>query len=132
MTNRNTIGSAFSWSWRILINKKFFINTKKLSLGILDIRYLKNRHQIPIKQQHISSQMKEILQTLLTGVVDKKEYEKLTMIDKHLYRSLLPYFGKLREEIDDEQGFYDRFEVICGQLKSGNDNLNLKLEIFFF
>jgi len=111
-----------------LIHPKYYINTKKLGGSILDIRYLKTRHLTPIKQQFLSPEMKNMVHHLIGGKVDKAGYENLTHIDKHLYRSLLPYFGKDKDAVDDLDAFYERFNVIRGELASGNDSHALKRE----
>lgn len=112
-----------------IINKKYFINVKKLKNRILDIRYLNNRHQIKIKQQALSEKMKNILLHLFENkAIDNKTYQELSSLEKHLYRQLLPYFGKERDDVDDIEAFHDRFEVIKGEIMSGNDNLALKKE----
>ena len=111
-----------------LIHSKYYINLKKLGGSILDIRYLKTRHLTPIKQQFLSPEMKNMVHHLIGGKVDKAGYEKLTNLDKHLYRSLLPYFGQEKDTVDDVDAFYERFNVIRGELASGNNNELLKRE----
>jgi hypothetical protein len=49
-------------------------------------------------------------------------------MEQNLLRSLLPYLGRDIDEVDDDEAFYDRFDVIRGELLSGNDNKALKRE----
>jgi len=111
-----------------MIHHKYFIDMKKLGGSVLDIRYTKNRHMIPIKQQVLSGPMKGMVEKLVGGEIDRNNYGKLTNIDKHLYRSLLKYFDQDPNDINDEDAFHDRFEVIKGEIASGNDNASLKKE----
>jgi hypothetical protein len=95
----------------------------------LDIRYTKNRHQIPIKQQQLTPSMKKMVINLYTNKqIDHKLYQELSAIEQHLLRSLLPYFGLDKDDVDDIDSFHDRFEVIKGQILAGNDNKALKRE----
>jgi len=55
---------------------------KRLKDNILDIRYSKNRHMIPIKSQYISSPVKQCVMYALQGNIDPKIYHKLTPSEK--------------------------------------------------
>ena len=107
--------------------RKYFINMKKLKDNILDIRYSKNRHLIPIKSQYVSGVMKSCIMSLLSGKVDKALYHKLTSTEKNLLRSLLPYFEN-ETDFEDNDAFNKRFEVIRGEILAGNNSVSLKQE----
>ncbi len=100
---------------------------KKLKDNILDIRYSKNRHLIPIKSQYVSGVMKSCIMSLLSGKVDKALYHKLTSTEKNLLRSLLPYFEN-ETDFEDNDAFNKRFEVIRGEILAGNNSVSLKQE----
>ena len=108
--------------------KKYFINKKKLKDNILDIRYSKNRHLIPIKTQYISGNVKHFIETLLSkGKLDKGLYHKLSNVEKNLVRSVQPYFGS-DTDFEDGDAFNTRFDVIRGELLAGNNSNALKQE----
>lgn len=112
-----------------LVGGKYFINRKKLSANVLEIRYTKNRHLIPIKSQIVGKSLRTIIEEIIdSNNLDKQKYEKLTKIEQNLLRSLLPYLGRDIDDVDDDEAFYDRFDVIRGELLSGNDNKMLKRE----
>ena len=112
-----------------MIHSKYFINTRKLGAGILDIRYAKNRHQIPIKQQHLSKDVHSIVNQLMGGQIDDNTYRKLPPIEKHLVRQLLPYFGKQKYDLNDDKSFHNRFEILKNEILSGNNNATMKREL---
>jgi hypothetical protein len=112
-----------------MIHTKYFINTTKLKNNVLCIKYAKNRHIIPIKEQIISNPVKKIIIQMMNGNLDKQAFLNLTKIEKHLVRSLLPYFQYDRSEMEDDDGFFERFEILKGQILAGNDNANLKREM---
>ncbi|MEN9946990.1 MAG: hypothetical protein RLZZ293_1376, partial [Pseudomonadota bacterium] len=112
-----------------LVGGKYFINRKKLSANVLEIRYTKNRHLIPIKSQIVGKSLRTIIEEIIdSNNLDKQKYEKLTKLEQNLLRSLLPYLGRDIDDVDDDEAFYDRFDVIRGELLSGNDNKMLKRE----
>lgn len=112
-----------------LCNGKYYINRKKLSANVLEIRYTKNRHLIPIKSQIVGKALKSIIEVIIdNNNLDKAKYERLTKLEQNLLRSLLPYLGRDIDDVDDDEAFYDRFDVIRGELLSGNDNKMLKRE----
>lgn len=112
-----------------LCNGKYFINRKKLSANVLEIRYTKNRHLIPIKSQIVGKSLRYMIEEIIdNNNLDKAKYERLTKLEQNLLRSLLPYLGRDIDDVDDDEAFYDRFDVIRGELLSGNDNKMLKRE----
>jgi len=109
-------------------NKKYFINMKKLNNNVLEIRYSSNRHLIPIKSQYISSNVKAcIMDAMKKHTIDPQIFQKLTSVEKNLIRSLLKYFD-IDDELDNDEAFNKRFEVIRGEILAGNNNIALKKE----
>jgi hypothetical protein len=109
-------------------NKKYFINMKKLNNNVLEIRYSSNRHLIPIKSQYISSNVKAcIMDAMKKHTIDPQIFQKLTSVEKNLIRSLLKYFD-IDDELDNDEAFNKRFEVIRGEILAGNNNIALKRE----
>jgi len=72
------------------LNKKFMLNKHKLKSNILQIRYIKNGHLVPIKAQYVSNALKSMITKRLNGdcTVDKTLFNELSDTEKHLYRSL--------------------------------------------
>ena len=128
-TTNNGKTPALSQYEQPLVNNKYFINRKKLNANVLEIRYTKNRHLIPIKSQIVGKKLRLLIETIIDeNQLDKQKYETLTKMEQNLLRSLLPYLGRDIDEVDDDEAFYDRFDVIRGELLSGNDNKALKRE----
>ncbi len=101
---------------------------KKLNNNVLEIRYSSNRHLIPIKSQYISSNVKAcIMDAMKKHTIDPQIFQKLTSVEKNLIRSLLKYFD-IDDELDNDEAFNKRFEVIRGEILAGNNNIALKRE----
>lgn len=110
---------------------KYYVDKKKLGTGILDIRYVKNRHVGTVKPQHISPEMNDIVQDMLNHKkIDKGKYNKLkNNTEKHLCRHLNEMFdlGEDLGDLDDEN-FNERFNIVIGEIRAGNTNTQLKHE----
>lgn len=108
------------------INEKYYVDMNKLQNNILEIRYVRTRHLIPIKSQYITTPVKTlILKTLQEHKVDTKTYNSATESEKHLFRTLIPYLN-LKDGGGLNDGFQKEFEIIRGEILAGNDSKLLK------
>lgn len=115
------------------LNSKYYINTAKLSHGILEIRYIKNRHLVPVKIQAVSPLFQNMVLRRLNGDMnpDKESYVKLTDTEKHLFRSITKYLDMDGGSLPDVSEIMDKkAQVVFGQLRAGNNNPEIKREAF--
>ena len=109
-------------------NNLYHIPKSKIKRNILEIRYTKNNHMTNFKSQYISSELKDVIMDLIKNKkLNKSLYNKLKPIDKHLMRSIMPYFeteNLVDAESDDE--FNKDFEIVRGEIMAGNDSILLK------
>lgn len=111
------------------INNKYYIDRSKLNKNILEIRYVKNRHLIPVKPQVISSKFKSILESKLNnGNFNPKDTYELVPKEKHLIQVIAPYLNIDKNDIDESDEYHQRFEVIRGSILAGNNNESIKKE----
>ena len=109
------------------LNHKYFIDKSKLNKNVLEIRYVKNRHLTNIKSQMISNEVKKILQDVINnGTFDTKDFYKLPNVEQHLMRTVLSMLD-LSDVLDgDDDAFGKKFEILKGELASGNNSQLLK------
>lgn len=113
------------------IMNKYYVDKYKLNKNILEIRYIKNRHLIPVKSSFISSLFKTMIEDVLNNVKPSFEkYKKLSRIEQNLFKNLIPYLGLDFEDFEDDEdnSFSKRFEIIRGEILAGNTNLAIRKE----
>jgi hypothetical protein len=107
---------------------KYFIDRKKLGNGIFDLRYAKNKHLTNIKPQFVSENLKQVINQILDEKkVSKANYHKLNNHEQHLVRNLNNIFD-LGEDLEDDDSYDERFQIVLGELKAGNTSMALKQE----
>lgn len=111
------------------VNNKYYVDRSKLKRNVLEIRYVKNRHLIPVKPHVISAKFRNIVEKALSGnQFNPKNTYDLTPKEKHLLITVAPYLNISRDDIDDDDEYHDRFEVIRGSILAGNNNESIKKE----
>ena len=110
-----------------VINGKF-IDLNKLKNNILTVRYLKTGGFLPnIKAQHISNDLKEVIQDLINEKFEKRLYEKLQPDEKRLVKRLV---GALKIDIDvntkEDDEYRKQFEIVLGEFQAGNTSPAIK------
>jgi len=106
-----------------VINGKF-IDLNKLKNNILTVRYLKTGGFLPnIKAQHISNDLKEVIQDLINEKFEKRLYEKLQPDEKRLVKRLV---SSLKLNIDvntkEDDEYRRQFEILVGEFRAGNNS----------
>ena len=116
-----------------VIGSKYYVDSRKVGKGILEVRYLKNRHLTNLKTQNISDDMKPIVNSIMDKTsFDKSLYNKLNAKEKNLV-SHLSKMAQNDEEFDDDE-FTKEFQIIIGQIEAGNNSelLKQKLRSYIF
>lgn len=110
------------------VNGKYYIDRSKLKKNVLEIRYVKNRHLIPVKPHVISAKLKNIIENHLQGEFKASDTYDLSAKEKHLLLMIAPYLNINKDDLDENDEYHDRFEVIRGSIMAGNNNENIKKE----
>jgi hypothetical protein len=110
-----------------IINGKY-IDLNKLKNNIICIRYCKTRALVPnVKVQHISNDIKEIINDIIDDKFEKRLYEKLNVNDKRLVKRIV---DSLKLDIDtsskEDDEYARQFDVVLGEWKAGNNNDMIK------
>ena len=118
----------FTKTSHIMKNNLYHIPKSKINRNILEIRYTKNNHLTNFKSQYISSELKDVIMDLIKNKkLNKTLYNKLKPIDKHLMRSIMPYFETENlVDADSDDEFNKDFEIVRGEIMAGNDSMLLK------
>lgn len=124
---RNKTGSGIEVKHQN-VNGKYYIDRSKLKKNVLEIRYVKNRHLIPVKPHVISAKFRNIIENHLQGEFKASDTYDLTAKEKHLLVMVAPYLNINKDDLDENNEYHDRFEVIRGSILAGNNNESIKKE----
>ena len=110
-----------------VINVKF-IDLNKLKNNILTVRYIKTGGYIPtIKSQHISNDVKSVIEDIISNRFEKRLFDKLETSEKRLIKR---FITALKIDIDisskEEDEYRQQFDILLGQLRAGNTNPDIK------
>ena len=110
-----------------IINGKF-IDFNKLKNNILTVRYLKTGGFVPtVKSQHISNDVKSVIEDLISDKFEKRLFEKLQPDEKRLVKRLV---GALKIDIDvntkEDDEYRKQFEIVLGEFQAGNSSPAIK------
>jgi hypothetical protein len=113
-----------------IINGKY-IDLNKLKNNIICIRYCKTRALVPnVKVQHVSNDIKEIINDIIEDKFEKRLYEKLNINDKRLVKRIV---DSLKLDIDlhskEDEEYARQFDVVLGEWKGGNNNDMIKAKL---
>lgn len=115
---------------------RLIVSMPKLSDGILRVLYASNGINIAgIKSTHISEDFKDLIMTIIdTGKFNARLFERLPNSEKPLFKKLIDV-AKLKHKLgagnlvdENEKQQLQRWELVRGELESGNDNISLKKE----
>lgn len=108
---------------------KYKIDKRKLDAGVLEIRYITNRHLIPVKPRHVSANFRKfLLEFLQSKTFDASTHYELNPDEKYLFNAIAKYIGFDLNQLDTDESFAKRWDVIMGELEAGNDSRDLKRE----
>lgn len=108
------------------------INQKTLGKGIMNFRRGPNSYYKDLPAKHISSNLQNIFKTIIGGGVPK--YDELSKLDKEEQEYLYKIISRSEMEDklsvpapskDSQEKDIHNFEVMRGQILSGNDNVEL-------
>ena len=86
-----------------VIGSRYYIDSRKVGRGILEVRYLKNRHLTNLKTQSISDDMKPIVSDIIDGKgINKELYKKLDAKEKNLVGHLAK-MAQSDEDLDTDE-----------------------------
>jgi len=115
---------------------RLIVSMPKLSDGILRVLYASNGINIAgIKSTHISEDFKDLIMTIIdTGKFNTRLFERLPNSEKPLFKKLIDV-AKLKHKLgagnlvdENEKQNLQRWELVRGEIESGNDNISLKKE----
>jgi hypothetical protein len=114
---------------------KYKINTNKLASGILDIRTQKGIQLSKYKQQQLSHQLSKTMKRIMGGrLIDEYDFKEMPLEDQHLLYNLakdahvMDRLNLPTPERSQENEEEHKFEILKGQIMSGNDNKELVKE----
>jgi len=106
---------------------KYYVDKQKLSEGILEIRYIKNKHLAHIKPTQMSPKMKKIMLQMITiSDVDVKDYNLLTPHEKQLVKKIIKLFDLDIQLDSDDEEFSNQYEILKGEYYAGNNSVELR------
>jgi hypothetical protein len=112
-----------------VVNNKYYVNEDLLkNNGILEIRYVKNRHLAHVRPSTLSEKCKGcVLDMINGGKVNADNFVSLNQFEKDLLRKIEKLFqtGQSLND-DDDNNFTKNFELLKGSYLAGNDNQTLK------
>ncbi len=114
------------------IKDKYYVNKDLLkNHGILEIRYIKNRHLAHVKPPMLSNGCKSCALDMIDGKkINADDFVKLNQFEKDLLRRIDKLFqtGQSLND-DDEENFVKNFELLKGEYLAGNNNTNIKNQL---
>ena len=115
----------------LLNNDKFGISLEKLRRNVLHVYYVSSRASIPaLKRENISSDTRDVLLDILSDKFSVKLFDKLQPDEKRLIST---FVRVMKIKNIDMKGFDDayqaRYEVLLGEVNSGQDNPKIKQEL---
>ncbi len=115
-----------------IVNKKYYVNDKLLKdHGILEIRYVKNRHLAHVKPPMLSEKCKDCVIHMIDGrKINADNFVSLNQFEKNLLRKIDKLFESNQNlNDDDEENFSKNFELLKGSYLAGNDSHMVKQQL---
>ena len=115
-----------------VVNNKYYVNTDLLkNHGILEIRYVKNRHMAHVKPPMLSEKCKGCVVDMINGgKINSDHFVSLSHFEKDLLRKVDKLFNTNQNlHDDDDDNFNKNFELLKGSYLAGNDNQSVKNQL---
>lgn len=128
---RAKIGIGLKASEKV-VNNKYYVNEDLLkNHGILEIRYVKNRHLAHVKPPMLSEKCKGCVTDMINGGKIKSDhFVSLNQFEKDLLRKIDKLFNTNQDlNDDDEENFHKNFELLKGSYLAGNDSHMVKQQL---
>ena len=117
---------------RHLVNGKY-IDLHKLKENILILKYQRNDTQIAnFKPERISKDCKDIIEDIITDKFDKRLFDKLNAADARVVKRMVKTLNlttNINTENKHDQDFQRQFDILRGELNSGNNNPQIKAQL---
>lgn len=114
------------------VNNKYYVNKRLLDdHGILEIRYIKNRHKAHINPPTLSHNAKKAFSKLIDDVkISDDDYISLNQFERDLLRRINKLFGEKQSfNDDDDSKFTKQFEILRGEYLAGNNSQLVKNQL---
>lgn len=112
-----------------IFDDRYLINSSDLKNGYLNIKLPSKRPMKNFNREKISRPLQELILKTIDNEYDLKEFMKLKPNDRRVFKRFNSNL-KLGLDVNDEDNeFEKRYEVLIGQLQSGNNAPQLKREI---
>jgi hypothetical protein len=109
-----------------VINNKYYVDTRALGSGLLELRYVKNGHLTPFKSMTLQNDVHKVVSDIVhKGGFSNADYAKLTPMSKDMVNRFGGFIG-LPVNHDDMDKFQKEFNIVRGELSSGNNSQMLK------
>ncbi len=115
-----------------VVNNKYYVNDKLLKdHGILEIRYVKNRHLAHVKPPMLSEKCKRCVISMIDGrKIDADHFVTLNQFEKDLVRKVDKLFNSGQNlHDDDDDNFSKNFEILKGSYLAGSDSQMVKQQL---
>jgi hypothetical protein len=107
-----------------VIKNKYYVDTRVLGKGLLELRYTKNGHLTPFKSMTLDNDVHKVISDMIhKGAYNVNDYVKLPPVGKHMVAKFGGYIGM---PVEHDDTFQQDFNITRGELASGNNNAVLK------
>ena len=83
-----------------------------------------------VKVQHVSNDVKSIIEDVINDRYDKRLYEKLNTTEKRLMKRVVQVFNL---DIDlnskEDEDYQQNFEILLGEMNAGNNSPAIKTKL---
>jgi polyhydroxyalkanoate synthesis regulator phasin len=107
-----------------VIKNKYYVDSRVLGKGLLELRYTKNGHLTPFKSMTLDNDVHKVISDMIhKGAYNVNDYVKLPPVGKHMVAKFGGYIGM---PVEHDDTFQQDFNITRGELASGNNNAVLK------
>jgi hypothetical protein len=114
-----------------LNNGKFVINMDELGRNVLNVKYASSRASIPsMKREGISNDVKNVIVDIVKGKYNPIKFNKMKSDDQRIVSTFVRNMKIPNIDMSEWEEAYQRnYEVLLGQLNSGQNNPAVKREL---
>jgi hypothetical protein len=118
-------------SKKSLNNGKFTLDMDKLKRNVLSVTYSSCRAQIPsLKNEHISNDVKNMITDIIDEKYNANLFNKMKQDDQRIVSNFVRVLKIPNIDMSEfDAGYQLHYEVLLGEINSGNNNQNLKREL---
>lgn len=115
-----------------VVNNKYYVNEDLLkNSGILEIRYIKNRHLAHVRPGTMTEKCKGCVFDMINGVkINSDHFVSLSQFEKDLLRRIDKLFATNQNlHDDDDEIMNENFQLLKGSYLAGNDSQLVKNQL---